>query len=223
MNDQKYRHEYKSYISMADMFFIIPRLRCIAAPDENMKNGSYFVRSLYFDNYADKALREKINGVSEREKFRIRFYNMDDSFIRLEKKSKHRGLCKKQSAPLSRKQTEMIISGEYKVLADSEDPLHNELYSKLVSQCLRPRLTVDYTRQAYVYPMGNVRVTFDSRIHSSAAPDNFFSPAVSPIPVGGIIMEIKYDEFLPQIIADITELQNRQTGSFSKYAAGRYI
>lgn len=205
------------------MISVSGRLRYFAAPDENMKNGSYFVRSLYFDNFSDKVLREKIDGVSEREKFRIRFYNMDDGFIRLEKKSKRAGLCCKRSAMLSRNQTEMIISGNHGFLAESNDPLLTEFYIKLHSECLRPRLIIDYTRQAYVYPAGNVRVTFDSGIHSWTETDRFFSPQKAPVPVEGIIMEVKYDEFLPQFIADITQLYSRQTNSFSKYAAGRFI
>lgn len=224
MNSLKYRHEYKHYISMADFLMLTGKIRLFTQPDEHMNGGSYFIRSLYFDNYRDKALRGKIDGISVREKFRIRFYDMDDSFIRLEKKSKHKGLCLKESAELTREQTEMIIRGEWDFLAVSDDPLLNDFFVNLTTDCLRPRLIVDYTRQAYVYPIGNVRVTFDYDIHSSCSTDLFFSPEVSPVPVPNtIIMEVKYDEFLPQIIADITQLDSRQTGSFSKYAAGRYV
>lgn len=224
MDGTKYRHEYKHYISMSDFLSLTGKIRFIAEPDGHMTDGSYFIRSLYFDNFADKALREKVDGVSVREKFRIRFYDFDDSFIRLEKKSKRSGLCLKQSAELSRSQTEMIINGEYGFLSETENPLLNEFYAKLTGELLRPKLIVDYTRQAYVYPPGNVRVTFDYNIHSSCDVNMFFTPEVSPVPVpGAVIMEVKYDEFLPQIIADITQLYGRQTGSFSKYAAGRYI
>ena len=220
----KYRHEYKHRINTADFLMLDNKIRLFASPDEHCKDKPYFIRSLYFDNYFDKALREKLDGISVREKFRIRYYNMDDSFIQLEKKCKHKGLCLKESAPLTRQQVEQIISGNYEFLAQSDNLLLNEFYAKLENECLRPKLIVDYTRQAYVYAPGNVRVTFDSDIHSSVFTDDFFSREISAVPIPDtIILEVKYDEFLPQIIADLLRLDGRQTASFSKYAAGRYV
>lgn len=220
----KYRHEYKHRINMADYLILNGKISLFAQPDEHCEKGPYFIRSLYFDSYADKALREKLDGISVREKFRIRCYNMDDSFILLEKKSKHKGLTLKENAPLTKSQVEQIMAGDYEFLAQSDNLLLNEFYAKLENECLRPKLIVDYTRQAYVYAPGNVRVTFDSNIHSSVFTDDFFSKEVSAVPVPNtIILEVKYDEFLPQIIADLLRLDGRQTASFSKYAAGRYI
>ncbi len=219
-----YRHEYKHNINMSDFVILNSKIKLFAKPDEHCENGSYFIRSLYFDNYMDKALREKLDGISIREKFRIRFYNMDDSFILLEKKSKHKGLTLKEQAPLTREQVERIMAGDCEFLAQSDNLLLNEFYAKLEGECLRPKLIVDYTRQAYVYAPGNVRITFDYDIHSSVFTDDFFSDVLSSMPVPNtIIMEVKYDEFLPQIIADLLRLDGRQTASFSKYAAGRYI
>ncbi|MBP1560028.1 MAG: polyphosphate polymerase domain-containing protein [Oscillospiraceae bacterium] len=220
----KYRHELKHIINTADFLALTSKLGFIAEPDEHMKNGAYFVRSLYFDNYSDKVMRDKIDGLSVREKFRIRFYDMDDSFIRLEKKSKLHGLCMKQSAVLNREQTERIIGGDTDFLAEEKDPLLNEFYAKLTSLCLRPKSIVDYTRQAYVYPYGNVRITFDYGIRSVNSAEDFFTRESADVPVTNtVIMEVKYDDFLPQIIADITCLEGRQSESFSKYAAARYI
>lgn len=223
---EKYRHEYKHYISIPDFITLSGKAGYIAAPDEHMKNGSYFVRSLYFDNLQDKALREKLNGNCDREKFRIRFYDMDESFIRLEKKSKRSGLCLKRSAPITREKTEQLINGDYSFLAEENDPLLCELYAKMSGELLRPRLTVDYDRKAYVFPAGNVRVTFDCNIRSDENIAAFFDPAPAAFPVpsacSAVIMEVKYDEFLPQFIADILQLEGRQAGVFSKYASGRF-
>ncbi len=224
MEKPKYRHEFKHRINMGDLISLSGKINIIAAPDEHMKNGSYFVRSLYFDSFSDKALREKTDGVDKREKFRIRSYDMDDSFIRLEKKSKFHGLCSKSSALLSKEQTENIISGNYSFLADSENELLREFYIKLCSEQLRPKLIVDYSRKAYVYPYGNVRITFDYNISSSGNVKGFFSAENGSVPVPEeIIMEVKYDEFLPSLISDIIRAPARQSSSFSKYAAGRYI
>lgn len=223
---EKYRHEYKHYISIPDMIILSGKTAVAAQPDGHMKNGSYFVRSLYFDDLRDKALREKLDGNRDREKFRIRFYDMDDGFIRLEKKSKRSGLCLKRSAPITRIQTERLICGDYAFLPDSGDPLLTELYAKMSGGLLRPKLTVDYERKAYVFPAGNVRITFDFNIRSDENIAAFFDPEPAAFPVpsacSAAIMEVKYDEFLPQFIADILQLEGRQTGAFSKYAAGRF-
>ncbi len=220
----KYRHEYKHSINMADYLMLDSKIKLFASPDEHCSNGSYFIRSLYFDNYMDKALREKLDGISVREKFRIRYYNMDDSFILLEKKSKHKGLTLKEQARITKEQTEHIMAGKWEFLAESDNLLLNEFYAKLEGECLRPKLIVDYTRKAYVYAPGNVRITFDYDIHSSAFTEGFFSTQLSAVPVPNTtIMEVKYDEFLPQIIADLLRLDGRQSTSFSKYAACRYI
>lgn len=222
---EKYRHEYKHYISIPDMIMLSGKTAIVAQPDGHMKNSSYFVRSLYFDDPQDKALREKLDGNCDREKFRIRFYDMDDSFIRLEKKSKRSGLCLKRSAPLTREKVERLIAGDFDFLAEENEPLLTELYAKMSGGLLRPKLMVDYERKAYVFPAGNVRVTFDYNIRSDENIAAFFDsePAAFPVPsaCSAAIMEIKYDEFLPQFIADILQLEGRQTGAFSKYAAGR--
>lgn len=226
INNEKYRHEYKHLINMLDMTVLTGKLTHIAKPDEHTEDGSYFVRSLYFDTPCDNALRDKLNGESVREKFRIRFYDMDSGFIRLEKKSKRSGLCAKRSAPLTRKQTERLIVGDYDFLPDTGAPLLTELYAKMSGKLLRPRLTVDYRRKAYVFPAGNVRVTFDFGIRSDENIGAFFDPAPAAFPVSdSVVMEVKYDEFLPQFIADAVQLNGMRTGAlsaFSKYASGRF-
>lgn len=218
---EKYRHELKHVISYGDFLMLTAKIGLIAKPDPHTQNGEYFIRSLYFDSYSDRALREKLDGFGEREKFRIRFYNMEDGFIRLEKKSKKKGLCLKRSAAITREQTERIISGDAGFLEASEEPLLREFYIKYLTERLRPKIIVDYDRTAFAYPYGNVRVTFDRNISSSYNFGNFFGKAASvPVP-NRIILEVKYDEFLPQIIADITQLGGRQSCSYSKYAAAR--
>lgn len=223
LGNEKYRHEIKHSISYGDFLMLTGKIGLVAKPDENMRDGEYFIRSLYFDSYTDKVLREKLDGLGEREKFRIRFYNMDSGFIRLEKKSKKEGLCLKRSAELTKEQAQNIIAGDLTFLSESADPLLKELYVKMLAEQLRPKMIVDYKRKAYVFPYGNVRVTFDYEISSSYDLENFFGDTAKiPVP-NEIILEVKYGEFLPQIIANITQLGGRQSCSFSKYAAARYI
>jgi SPX domain protein involved in polyphosphate accumulation len=200
-------------------------LKHIAKPDPNAsQNGCYKVRSLYFDNYEDKAVTDKLSGQSRREKFRFRYYNGDTSFIRLEKKSKMNKGCYKESVIITAEQCDDIIHGRYENMLSQESPLMSELYTKIRYQNLRPKMIVDYTREAYTYKAGNVRVTFDSNIKSSNNINGFLNPAIPMIPsADAIILEVKFDGFLPDIIRNIVQLQNRETTEFSKYVVARLV
>lgn len=108
----KYCHEWKHEISYADQLTLQTRLAAVMKKDPHAVDGKYQVRSVYFDTPADKALREKIDGVNSREKFRIRFYNGDTSFITLEKKSKMNGLCAKQSCSITKEEAQGIVDND---------------------------------------------------------------------------------------------------------------
>ena len=225
MLEQKYRSELKLYINIADCMELRSRLRHIASPDPNAaQDGCYKIRSLYFDNYADKAVTDKLSGQSRREKFRLRYYNDDISFIRLEKKSKMNKGCYKESAVVTFEQCQEILNGYYNSLLSQETPLLSELYSKIRCQNLRPRMIIDYIREAYVYAAGNVRITIDSDIKSSSNTTDFLIPDIPTIPsANAIVLEIKFDGFLPDIIREMIQLNNRQTTEFSKYVVARLV
>lgn len=218
-----YRHEWKHEINLSDMITLRQRLRAVAQSDEHTLNGAYEIRSLYFDNLSDKALREKIDGVSRREKFRIRYYNRDVSLIHLEKKSKIGGLGTKESAMLTKGQAQSIADGDFGWMAHAPDPLIKELYHKMTTQQLRPKTIVDYTREPYIFTAGNVRVTVDYNIRTGLLCTDFLNPDCVTIPAGEapIILEIKWDAYLPDIIRDVIQLDGRHTCAFSKYAACR--
>lgn len=225
MEKLKLRHEIKHEISISDYIALRNRLKLIAQKDSNTdERGRYRIRSLYFDNADDKALKEKILGLNNREKFRIRYYNGDIRYIKLEKKGKINGLCYKRYTPLTVGQCEQIINGDIKWMRFSENSLLVELYAKMNFQQLRPRTLVDYIREPYIYKPGNVRVTFDSGITTGLNSKELFNQqtaAMNSHAVKKIIMEVKFDEFLPEIIRDIIQLGQRQNSSFSKYAACR--
>lgn len=219
-----FRHEWKHEISLSDMITIRQRMRAIAKPDEHAVDGKYLIRSLYFDTPSDKALREKLDGVNEREKFRIRYYNDNLSVIHLEKKSKLGGLGNKQMCSLSQEEAQAIVDGNLGWMMQCNDrPLIQELYAKMTIQGLRPRTIVDYTREPFVYGPGNVRVTLDYDIRTGLECVDFLNRNCVTIPAGDapIILEVKWDNFLPSIIRDAVQLPNRRTGAFSKYAACR--
>ena len=221
--DIHYRHEWKHEINLADLYAIRARLKVVARGDPHAKDGKYFIRSLYFDNLSDKALREKIDGVDRREKFRIRYYNSDTSFIKLEKKSKVNGLETKYSAPLTKEEAQKIVDGDYEFLRESQHALLQEFYCKIRYQGLKPRTIVDYTREPFIYEPGNVRVTFDYNIRTGLTCTDFLNPDCVTIPAGDpiVIMEVKWDEFLPSIIKSAVQMPGRRVTAFSKYAQCR--
>lgn len=218
-----YRHEWKIELSRQDRIILRQRLRCVLKPDAHALNGRYLIRSLYFDTPEDKALREKIDGVSRREKFRIRYYNGNISCIHLEKKSKIAGLGRKDMAELAAWQAQAIVDGNLSWMVQSEQPLIRELYGKMRTQRLRPKTIVDYTREPFVYVPGNVRVTLDYDIRTGLSCTDFLNTACPtvPVPENPAILEVKWDAFLPDVVRDIVQLPGRRVGAFSKYAACR--
>ena len=221
----RYRHEWKHEIRYADLLAIRQRLRAVAVPDPHAQDGKYLIRSLYFDNLNDKALREKVDGVNLREKFRIRYYNGDPSLIHLEKKSKVGGLGTKYSAILTAGEAQAIVDGRLDWMLNSGRDLVQELYCKMRYQGLRPRTIVDYTREPFIYGPGNVRVTFDYNIRTGLNSTDFLNPdcLTIPAPDSGIILEVKWDAFLPAIIRDAVQTPGRRVTPFSKYAQCRML
>ncbi len=217
-----FRHEWKHEISFFDLLTLRQRLGAVAQADRHAIGGTYQIRSLYFDTPSDRVLLEKVNGVSRREKFRIRYYNGDLSVVHLEKKSKLGGLGNKQSAALSVPEVSAILGGELDWMLCSDRPLVRELYSKMRTEQLRPKTIVDYTREPYIYPAGNVRVTLDYDIRTGLGCSGFLDPG-GTIPAGDapMILEVKWDAFLPSVIRDTIQLEGRHASAFSKYAQCR--
>ena len=219
-----YRNEIKHEISAADKAAICASMRAIARPDPHAgPDGRYLIRSLYFDTPADKALREKLDGVSEREKFRIRFYNGDPSVMHLEKKVKRGGLGYKVSAPITAEEAQRIVDGDTNWMAVSGRGLIVELYAKMKSEGLRPKTIVDYTRTPFVYGPGNVRVTIDENIRTGLGCTDFLNPRCVTVPAGEpvILLEVKWDDYLPAVIRRAVAVKSRHSTAFSKYQTCR--
>lgn len=220
----KYRHEFKFQLSPSEYLAVRARLRAVLTPDVHTDNHhEYQVRSIYFDTPGDKALREKIDGVNAREKFRIRFYNGDLSHIRLEKKSKINGLSSKQSDPISQEEARQLLE-EIPFSPPAGRELLAELICKIQYQRLKPKIIVDYTREPFVFAAGNTRVTIDRAIRTGKVTGaQAMTPMAVTIPARtqGALLEVKYDEFLPEIVRNVVQLGKRQAGAFSKYAACR--
>lgn len=219
----RYRHEWKHEISLFDMVVLRGRLSAVMESDPHAINGQYLIRSLYFDTPQDKALWEKMDGVNRREKFRLRYYNVNTGYIVLEKKSKTDGLCGKEQVRVGWEQVQAILNRNVELLLQQEEGLIRELAAKMRLEGLQAKTIVDYRREPFVYGPGNVRVTLDYDIRTGLNPGDFLNPDSITIPAGTapIILEVKWDEYLPDVIRDVVQLKGCHTAAYSKYAACR--
>lgn len=219
--ERKYRHELKYQVTDGQIQLLRNRISHLLPLDSHVaQSGSYCIRSLYFDDYDNRCLKENENGTDPREKFRIRIYNGSAEKISLECKRKERGKTHKTSCPLTQEQTRQLMAG--KVLPDigSQPPLLRKLTLQMMTRRLRPVVIVEYRRIPYVYKNGNVRITLDTNILSSSEVETFLDPRISGrpvLPVGQQLLEVKYDEYLPVFIYRSLMLPNLRQTAFSKY------
>ena len=218
--ERKYRHELKYQVTDGQIQLLRNRISHLLPLDSHVaQSGSYCIRSLYFDDYDNRCLKENENGTDPREKFRIRIYNGSAEKISLECKRKERGKTHKTSCPLTQEQTRQLMAG--KVLPDigSQPPLLRKLTLQMMTRRLRPVVIVEYRRIPYVYKNGNVRITLDTNILSSSEVETFLDPRISGrpvLPVGQQLLEVKYDEYLPDFIYRSLMLPNLRQTAFSK-------
>ena len=219
-NGEHYRHELKYLISEADKAELAVRMAPVLRPDPNAVGGRYEIRSLYFDDYWNSALEEKESGVLLRKKYRIRIYNYSDRRIQLERKKKYGSWIYKESVPLTREGLDRILAGDYGFLLHSTQPLCQEFYTECVCSVMRPRVIVDYDREPWVMDAGTVRVTFDRDVRAAVGGWDLFDPALPTLPVlepGKLVMEVKFTEFLPQIVRNLLPPRAQEMTAVSKY------
>ena len=218
VSDAKYRHEFKYYINAWDRELLTRRLGTVMTRDPHtMADGRYVIRSLYFDNFTDTAYFEKVNGVNPRAKFRIRIYNGDDSFISLEKKVKCGELTQKLQARITREEYEKIVSGDIGWMLNDGRGVVAELYAQMRGMNLRPKVLVEYTRTPFIYEPADVRVTLDCDIRTGIFSNNLFDPCPCVPTESFDVLEVKYNEFLPDIIRYLINPVCRDRQSSSKY------
>lgn len=219
--EPRLRHEEKHQVNLREALVLSRRLEKLFPRDPHAgPEGFYQVVSLYYDDPYDTALRQKLDGVNRREKFRLRYYGEEPAFFKLEKKYKVKGLCGKGACGLSREEGERLLRGDFAFLLEKEEPLAREFYAKL-RRGLAPKTVVRYTREAFLYAPGNVRVTLDGDIRAGA-PERFLIPQKLLPALGGLaVVEVKYDAFLPEIVKLAVQVPNRQGTACSKYALCR--
>ncbi len=223
----EFRNEIKFEVSDLMLERIRYRLIPIMEQDHHQDEEGYRVRSLYFDDLYDSHLRENEAGTDVRKKYRIRIYNGSAEVIHLEKKGKYRGMTHKDKLSVDLDWCKNYLSNlQDNVIIKEEDPLAEEFFYKIQSVGLHPKCIVEYDRYAFVEKIGNVRVTFDRNIRGSRLISSFLDRKIDTVPVmkeGHQILEVKYDEFLPQYILQVLDLGNLQKQSFSKYYITRAI
>lgn len=220
METIKYRNELKFLCSEQELALIERRIQSICRRDTHAgADGVYRVRSVYFDDYADSCYYENEDGTDPREKFRIRIYNGDTSHITLECKRKEHGRNHKFSCPLTWEQCSALLEGRYR-LQECDVPVLCRLVLLQQTRHFVPKVIVEYERTPFVYPQGNVRITFDRNISGSAKVQDFGKARLQmfPVmPVGQHVLEVKYDEIFPDFIKAQAQIGNLQQTAFSKY------
>lgn len=220
----EYRVENKYLCTDYQLAILKHRMKQLLPADENQKGECYSVRSVYFDTYGDDCFRGNVDGNDKRSKFRIRIYNNSDSQIRFEIKQKKNGYIKKESFGMQREECEELLGGKCIKLDENRSPVRNRVMLQQKINLLRPVIIVDYERSAYICPIGNVRITFDRNVAVSTAVRDFFEEELAMTPLlepHMHLMEVKYDEVLPDYIEKALNLGNLQRIAFSKYYLGR--
>lgn len=208
----------------ADLMLLAGRLKSVMSRDIHQEGDCYEIRSLYFDDVWDRCMDENEAGVDQREKYRIRIYDPKSDVIHLEIKEKKSGLTRKRACDLSREECLAIMDGTLPLKPDGRAPL-NALQLQMRCSKMEPKVIIAYERTAFVHPSGNVRITFDWNIMASRCNEEFFEDRVSGmtpvLPAGIHVLEVKYDEFLPDMIAQQLEIGKLRQTAFSKYYLGR--
>lgn len=220
----KYRNELKYLCSEQQLKLLEARIKHICVPDPHVgEDGRYTVRSVYFDDYRDSCYYDNEDGVNCREKFRIRIYNGDLSMITLECKQKIDGKNHKYSCEITEEECRAILGRGF-TLPVGADPVLNKFFLMYRTRLYRPKVIVEYERTPFMYKSGNVRITFDRKIAATCRVQDFLKPRIYARPMmstGKHLLEVKYDELLPDYIYRELQLENLQQTAYSKYCTAR--
>lgn len=229
MNKQKetrqFRHELKYYLNYRDYYLLSTKLRAAMPADAHAgEDGEYFIRSLYFDDPLDSSLKEKLDGVDYRDKYRVRIYNLSEDTIKLERKRKESGYIFKESLSLSLDEYGMLISGDYGFLYDRDSRFARSLFTAFTTLHLEPKVIVDYWREPYTFPYEDVRITFDKHIKTAYRNTDIFNASVPTYPAlerDDTVLEVKFNRALPSYIRELIQTDAPLRSAVSKYCACR--
>ena len=213
----QYRYELKFFMNSNTAALLRSRVSAVMHPDVH-SGGIYQVNNLYLDDQYDSFYNEKMHSSYSRDKYRIRFYNNDLSFIRFENKHKDGELSYKRSLSMTEDEYKQVTAGDMGFILNSEHPLWRKVAALHRLRRLRPAAAFSYTREAYTYKPGNVRITFDSNIRPDALSPE---PDKGAYPGAAGMLEVKYDRFLPAVINDMLHGLPLEHTAMSKYCYSR--
>ena len=216
-----WRQECKYTLTKPQALMIERRLRPFLTMDKHGDENGYWIHSLYFDTPFDQFYKEKLQGYLIRQKFRLRYYGEKPDFIRLENKRKHGPHGQKRSIILSKAEANDLLNGDIHFLSEKKEPLA-KAFLMAWNSGMRPKVIVSYQRKAFVYPYGNVRITLDSNIQTSHDISCFLDEFKHFSIEDHVIMEVKYDGYFPDFLADLLNIINPHRQAYSKYAMSRY-
>ena len=223
MTEKMYRQERKYLLTNVKAYLLEQRISPILSRDTHAgDDGAYRIRSVYFDTGNDMAYREKGMGISDREKIRLRFYNANTEVVKLERKEKKQNLVHKDVVLIRRDTAEEMIRGHFSGLLEYDSPLAREIYAKYQAEQLMPVVVVDYMRRAYVYPAADIRVTFDYEVQAEVVSGDFWEATDAYDVLGGqVIVEVKFNRYLPEHIKEMINSVQGIKMALSKYVMCR--
>ena len=220
------RTEEKYPLNLREAITFAHRFSQVLMPDPYSQNGSYTVRSLYFDTADDQDFFSKLTEQNLRRKIRLRIYSPDAQTAKLEMKQKEGSRQRKRSLSLSRQDALALIAGQYSILLKYPNAFAEELFVRMTTECYRPRSIVEYQRRAFMAKENNIRLTFDSDIRATESSMDLFSDHLLLYPVfdlDKVIFEVKYDGFLLGYVSEMISAVNRRSISSSKYCMSRSV
>lgn len=220
------RSEWKYYIGLMEYHYLKQLLSDVMTPDPHMGyRGEYYIRSLYFDSIDNYDYMSKLSGLKMRKKIRLRIYGKDDEKVKLEIKNRMNMQIYKESLAISKSDALEIIEGNPEVLLGYESSVAIKAYNTMKGQLYLPKTIVDYEREAFLYPEGNVRITFDKNIRAVAS-DRLFDDELLLTPLirePVMVLEVKYDRNLPDVIKNAISSARILNSSISKYCMSREL
>lgn len=219
------RYELKYYINVADYEYCRSVLSHLMKKDSYQKSrNGYFIRSLYFDDIYDTSVEEKLAGVEKRNKYRLRIYDFKQDWAKFERKAKYNDYVQKTTAIVTRKEAQKISRGNYDCLLKKNNQKLNSIYFDIKKKYIKPVVIVDYIRDVYMLDYNNIRVTFDKKIRYSEHNLELFNPNVKTVPLTPddvMVMEIKFNNFLPKWFEKTIKLNSPIRSAVSKYCQSR--
>lgn len=219
------RNELKYYVSNIGYHAMLNRLQYVLKPDTySVPRKGYFIRSLYFDSHDDECLYAKQSGLMYRKKYRMRIYDLDSDIVKFEIKNKFNNQIFKETAIISRDSAYKVMDGDYAELLKYDNPVLRKIFSEFSAKLYRPKVIIDYDRDAFMFDFFNVRITFDKNLRSNNSNLDLFSKDSFSVPVileGKQILEIKYNQYLPDHIRLALQTESFERMAISKYTLGR--